>query len=127
MGGYDIFFSRKNSFGEWENPINIGYPINTTNDDRFFFPIGINHSGYISIYDDEEGIGQEDIYRVKIISITETPEKLKHFDYNFLMELKEIESGETIEIHYDRKSDSFDIKGTGGRKYTIEVQEKQVK
>jgi hypothetical protein len=127
MGGYDIFFSRKNSSAEWESPINIGYPINTTNDDRFFFPIGINHSGYISIYDDEEGIGQEDIYRVKITSFTETPEKLKHFDYNFLMELKEIESGETIEIHYDRKSDSFDVKGTRGRKYNIEVQEKQVK
>ncbi len=29
MGGFDLFFSRKSDAGEWEKPQNLGYPINT--------------------------------------------------------------------------------------------------
>ena len=29
IGGFDIFFSRKDTLGNWMKPVNIGYPINT--------------------------------------------------------------------------------------------------
>ena len=38
MGGYDIFFTRVSEEG-YSNPINLGYPINTTDDDIFFCPL----------------------------------------------------------------------------------------
>ncbi|HOO98693.1 MAG TPA: SPOR domain-containing protein [Bacteroidales bacterium] len=43
MGGYDNFRSLKTAEG-WGKPVNLGYPINTTDDDRFFKPLnnGIN-------------------------------------------------------------------------------------
>ena len=37
LGGFDIFYSRKDSLGKWQKPINIGYPINTTTDEVSLF------------------------------------------------------------------------------------------
>lgn len=53
MGGYDIFVSKLGDDGKFSTPINLGYPINTTDDNLFFCPIcdqgikGIifNHTG----------------------------------------------------------------------------------
>ena len=33
MGGHDIYMSRKDSTGKWSKPMNLGYPINTHNDE----------------------------------------------------------------------------------------------
>lgn len=33
MGEQDIFISRRNKDGEWEKPVNLGYPINTSGDE----------------------------------------------------------------------------------------------
>jgi hypothetical protein len=48
MGGYDIFRSR-GSGSEWESPENMGFPINSTDDDRFFQPFNNDQNGYYSI------------------------------------------------------------------------------
>lgn len=61
MGGYDIFVSEKNG-SSWSNPVNIGSPINTTDDDMFFVPIGNGDSGY---YSKMNGTNQ-DIFLVKL-------------------------------------------------------------
>lgn len=37
LGGYDIFFSRKDDNGQWTTPVNIGAPINTEGDELGFF------------------------------------------------------------------------------------------
>lgn len=34
MGGLDIFMSRRQPNGEWGEPVNLGYPINTCNDEN---------------------------------------------------------------------------------------------
>jgi tetratricopeptide (TPR) repeat protein len=36
MGGLDVFVSRKDSAGKWSKPENLGYPINTCNDEKSF-------------------------------------------------------------------------------------------
>jgi hypothetical protein len=48
MGGYDIFRSR-GSGSVWETPDNMGFPINSTDDDRFFQPFNNDQNGYYSI------------------------------------------------------------------------------
>jgi len=37
MGGYDVFFSRLDEKGVWTKPLNIGYPINSPDDEVGFF------------------------------------------------------------------------------------------
>lgn len=65
IGGYDVFISQLNSKGEWSTPINIGYPINTPDDDLFFQPIGNGAKGLISIFDND-GFGEQDICEVEL-------------------------------------------------------------
>ena len=48
MGGYDIFLS-KLSGGKWSGPVNIGYPISTTDDNIAFQPFSNGNFGFYSI------------------------------------------------------------------------------
>ncbi len=65
IGGYDIFFSVRLPDGTWTQPKNLGYPINTTDDDLFFMPVGGGKYGYQSIFD-EDSYGSQDIYRFSL-------------------------------------------------------------
>jgi len=38
MGGIDVFHSTLQPDGNWSDPVNIGYPVNTTGDDLFYNP-----------------------------------------------------------------------------------------
>jgi hypothetical protein len=49
MGGYDIFLSEKFPEGLWSPPENIGYPINTPDDDLFYFPSSQTGACYSTI------------------------------------------------------------------------------
>ncbi len=66
MGGFDIFYSIKEG-SQWSKAINLGYPINTTLDDKFYFPVGNGTVGYMARRM-PGGFGQRDIYRIKIIA-----------------------------------------------------------
>lgn len=64
MGGYDIFKATLNEeTGKWENIQNIGYPINTPDDDMNLRLNASGKYGYIAAVRDE-GYGDMDIYRV---------------------------------------------------------------
>jgi outer membrane protein OmpA-like peptidoglycan-associated protein len=64
MGGYDIFVSRLDPSGQWSKPENVRYPVNTTDDDLFFYPWNNARVGYISVIR-EGGYGKEDIFAVQ--------------------------------------------------------------
>lgn len=66
MGGYDIFYSTKLNNGQWSVPVNAGYPLNTTNDNRFFVPTRDGTHAYYSNYNAEDSYGMADIYRMEI-------------------------------------------------------------
>ena len=63
MGGYDIFYSDIDSAGQWKTPVNLGYPINTTDDNLHFYPSKDGKVAYQSFYS-KEGLGHEDIFKV---------------------------------------------------------------
>lgn len=48
VGGADIFVVRKGEDGNWQEPKNIGIPINTTGDDLGFFVSTDGHLGYFA-------------------------------------------------------------------------------
>ncbi|MGD9976678.1 MAG: hypothetical protein AB7S54_01960 [Bacteroidales bacterium] len=64
MGGFDLFYSNRTA-SSWDTPKNLGYPLNTTDDDVFLFPVGNGNRGYLSKIN-PEGDGEEDIYYVTI-------------------------------------------------------------
>lgn len=64
MGGYDIFYTSINlETLEIETPTNIGYPINTTDDNTNISFEKNKKIGYTSLYN-SESIGNLDIYKV---------------------------------------------------------------
>jgi outer membrane protein OmpA-like peptidoglycan-associated protein len=70
IGGYDIFYTEKQADGSWGEPRNIGYPLNTTDDDLFFVPLGDGKTGYQAIFSDEN-VGSRDLYRFQIFDTEE--------------------------------------------------------
>jgi tetratricopeptide (TPR) repeat protein len=65
MGGYDIFRSELQGNGLWGKPQNIGYPLNTPDDDIFFCPTAGGRGGYMSMTRRDQGAGKQDIYLVR--------------------------------------------------------------
>jgi hypothetical protein len=65
LGGYDIFRSQIQYNGLWSTPENLGYPLNTPDDNIFFCPADNGKAGYISIYGKDGGSGKADIYRIR--------------------------------------------------------------
>ncbi len=70
MGGSDIFVTRKDENGNWADPQNLGYPINTKNDENSLL---VSPDGEIGFFasNREGGYGDLDIYYF------EMPEKMK--------------------------------------------------
>jgi tetratricopeptide (TPR) repeat protein len=63
MGGFDIFTTELKDDGVWTSPVNIGYPLNTVDDDVFFVTTADGRRGYFSS-DKNGGYGEKDIYFV---------------------------------------------------------------
>ena len=124
MGGYDVFFSKKKADGTWGEPKNMGYPINTTENDLFFQPLNDGKIAYYSIYS-PRGMGLHDIYRMEIYSedhpriygvtgILRTEDgEMDSWKHHILV--IEAESGDTIKhLAPEKKSGNFNIKLTKG-------------
>ena len=64
MGGFDIYLSQLNEENKFSEPENLGYPLNTVDDDVFFI---LNASGKRGYYSSaiEGGFGEKDIYVVE--------------------------------------------------------------
>jgi len=66
MGGYDIYKTVYDSTSkQWIKPVNIGYPINTPDNDIAFITTSEGETGYFSSVR-EDGFGYQDIYRFSI-------------------------------------------------------------
>lgn len=74
MGGFDIYrITYDSASTQWSPPSNMGYPINTPDDDIYFVPTKDGQRAYYSSVRDD-GFGFTDLYVLKI------PESLKHED-----------------------------------------------
>ncbi len=69
MGGYDIFKSVYEN-GKWGEPENLGYPVNTPDDDVFFVISASGKHGYYASFN-ANGYGEKDIYMITFLG----PEK----------------------------------------------------
>ena len=72
MGGFDIYrVTYDSAMGEWTEPENMGYPINTPDHDIYFVTTRDGKNAYYSSVRDD-GFGGSDIYILKV------PEMLQH-------------------------------------------------
>ena len=65
MGGYDVFRSRLEN-GRWTKPENMGWPVNSPDDDLFFVLSADGRHGFLSSYR-AEGLGEDDLYAVEFL------------------------------------------------------------
>lgn len=72
MGGFDIFYSVRSDDGNWGDPVNVGYPVNTTDDDIFYVPTADNKHAYYSSFNNQ-GFGEKDIYQLTFPDRSATP------------------------------------------------------
>lgn len=63
MGGFDIFETTFED-GKWSQPLNMGYPTNSPDDDVFFILSSDGKTAYLSSVK-EDGYGMQDIYAIK--------------------------------------------------------------
>lgn len=66
IGGYDVFCSTLNDDGTWGVPVNLGYPVNTTDDDMSFTPLQDGKSGYLALYT-QDGLGKQDLFKISFV------------------------------------------------------------
>ena len=49
LGGFDIFFSTAKKAGSWQKAVNMGYPVNTTENELYYFPSADGLRGYFTL------------------------------------------------------------------------------
>lgn len=76
MGGFDLFMSRRDEDGNWQEPVNLGFPINTPGDEINFFVAADGRTAFISSQR-EGGQGGYDIYTFEL------PEEVRSDSANY--------------------------------------------
>jgi hypothetical protein len=110
MGGYDIFKSQKIG-NVWKTPTNIGFPINTTDDDKFFQPFNNGKNAYYSMTTDYKkkdifylGMGSTDVNQVfEIKGKFSLKDTVVTFDENYSIHLINRTSGDTLDVGFPNK------------------------
>ena len=91
MGGFDLFMSRRGDDGQWQDPVNLGFPINTSGDEINFFVAADGKTAFISSQR-EGGQGGYDIYTFEL------PEEIRSDSANYFssVDVTELLPGDAI-------------------------------
>jgi hypothetical protein len=110
MGGFDNFKSQKIG-SVWKTPTNLGYPINTTDDDKFFQPVNNGKNAYYSMTTDYKkkeifylGLGNTDVNQsFEIKGKFSLKDTIVTFDKNYSINLINKTSGDTLDVGFPNK------------------------
>jgi outer membrane protein OmpA-like peptidoglycan-associated protein len=131
MGGLDIYMSKLLPSGEWDTPINLGYPINTFKDEN---SIQVTARGQIALFASDRfgGQGGLDLYQFNLPQRAQPSlvtyvagiisDKLSYKKLEARLELIDLETGKTV-------TETYSNKGTGdyllclpaGKDYALNV------
>jgi tetratricopeptide (TPR) repeat protein len=114
MGGYDVFRA-KNQKNEWGKPENVGYPINSTDDNLFFQPV---QNGAYAYYSMLEGYKSMGIYRLslfgkeikRIFEIKGTlslQDTIIEFNEKFYVSLLDTAMADTLDVSFPNKQTGY--------------------
>jgi len=99
MGGYDIFKSTRLS-GRWSDPENMGYPINTPYDEKYFVMSANGKHAYVTSNRKKEGMGDFDIYKVTFLGPEKAPviDNEDHLLASFAKPIQEVSFAGTVKV-----------------------------
>jgi hypothetical protein len=130
MGGYDIFYTQYlESRRRWTRPVNIGYPINSPDDDIFFVWSPDGERAYFSS-EREDTYGDSDIYMLhrnddkqEIIDVSgEITDRINQVPIAAVLMVRDLFSNNLIGIFETIKnSGNYSIGLISGRKYSITI------
>jgi outer membrane protein OmpA-like peptidoglycan-associated protein len=116
MGGYDIFYSHLNDDGTWTKPVNIGYPINSPDDEVGFFVSTDGKKGYFAS-NKLKGPGGWDVYSFdlydkarpeKVLFVSGTVKSESESEMaNTRIELKNMETKKVSEVPLDSVTGNY--------------------
>jgi len=128
MGGFDIFTSLQSEEGTWSEPVNAGYPINTTDDDIYYVVSPDGLKAYFSSFR-EGGLGEKDNYMATYMGRKEIPLTLMkgvvnnesgNVAKNVEITVTDNETGQVVGIyHTNSKTGQFLFILTPGKNYNI--------
>jgi outer membrane protein OmpA-like peptidoglycan-associated protein len=72
MGGFDIFYSTLSNDNKWLAPVNVGYPVNSPDDDIFYVVSADKKKAYYSSFK-EGGYGEKDNYMITFLDDQKAP------------------------------------------------------
>lgn len=114
MGGYDVFYTE---ISGKSNPVNLGYPINSTHDDLNYFPLS-EDAGYMAFYE-PDGQGMKDLYKIEKSSnlmlrgfISSVSDEVNTDSIEFVVDLidqKTMDTLANIEIERGTKSYNYEL------------------
>lgn len=130
IGGYDIFYTYLDE-GRWDAPSNIGYPVNTVEDDRYYVLTADGSRGYYSSAGKDDSYGGHDIYVVSpghfgtrpilalIVGVTRADGEAKEANITATDAVTGSFEGSTTS---DSKTGQFMISLIPGKKYRIAIE-----
>jgi outer membrane protein OmpA-like peptidoglycan-associated protein len=109
FGGSDLFVIRKKIDGNWSSPMNLGYPINTFDNEGSIAVAGNGFEGYIAS-DRADSRGSLDIYKV-ILALNTRPNKTFYVN-GFIADAvtKKPIAGELVLINTNEETNTMQIK-----------------
>jgi len=133
MGGYDVFKSTWDG-SKWSKPVNMGYPVNTINNETSFHIAPDGKTAYIA--SDREGtLGDRDIWIVDISELVKPKEKMPIpksvlrgtvFDGNGKAVVADVviydESGAKVGSATSSASGNYEVELDGARNYEARIE-----
>ena len=130
MGGADIFMSRRKADGNWGDPVNLGFPVNSADDENSLL---VSPSGRMAYFasDREGGVGGLDLYefelpaQLKPEAITYVKGSVYHAQtrqpLEASFELIDIDSQKLLTRSYSQKNGEFLVTLTATKNYLVNV------
>lgn len=129
FGSQDLFVSYRQDNGPWADPINLGYPLNTSAEESNIFVATSGKQGFINS-DREGGLGGSDLYSFQM------PEEVRPQISTFVrgvvkdsitnvpvfaaLQVIDVESGDTLrDIRSGRSDGKFLMSLPGGHEYAV--------
>lgn len=130
MGGFDIFYAKMKPDGTWEEPVNLGYPINTAADEGAVFITLDGRTAYISSTK-EGGFGKSDIYSFDLYEAAR-PNPVTYVKATVVdavtkkpliakLEIVELETGKTFATTVTEADGEFLVTLPAGGNYALNV------
>jgi hypothetical protein len=110
MGGFDNYKSEIKG-NVWKTPVNLGFPLNTTDDDKFLQPFNNGQNAYYSMTTDYKkkeifylGLGGKDVNQLfEIKGRYSLRDTTVTFDENYSIHLINKTTGDTLDVGFPNK------------------------